>query len=70
MLNTVEENPQFFSPRQQNRAKQARKLLEALRSPSVPDLKAMICMNLIKDNQITTEDVNLAIKAYGLIWAQ
>eukprot|EP00957_Ditylum_brightwellii_P178563 13601742-Ditylum_brightwellii.AAC.1 len=25
----------------------------------------MICMNLIKDNQVTTEDVNLDIKVYG-----
>eukprot|EP00957_Ditylum_brightwellii_P021123 1592475-Ditylum_brightwellii.AAC.1 len=61
----VEENLQFLSLRQQNKAKQARKLLEALGSPSVPDLKAMIHMSLIKDNQVTTEDINLAIKAYG-----
>jgi hypothetical protein len=31
----------------------------------VDDLKAMIIMNLIKNNVVTTEDVNLATKAYG-----
>jgi hypothetical protein len=33
--------------------------------PTVDDLKAMIRMNLIKNNVVTTEDVNLATKAYG-----
>jgi hypothetical protein len=33
--------------------------------PTVDDLKAMIRMNLIKNNVVTTEDVNLAMKAYG-----
>jgi hypothetical protein len=31
----------------------------------VDDLKAMISMNLIKNNMVTTDDVNLATKAYG-----
>jgi hypothetical protein len=34
-------------------------------TPTVDDLKAMIRMNLIKNNVVTTEDVNLATKAYG-----
>jgi hypothetical protein len=33
--------------------------------PTVDDLKAMIRMNLIKNCAVTTEDVNLAQKAYG-----
>jgi hypothetical protein len=53
------------SKRQQERAKKARELLEAMGIPTVDDLKAMIRMNLIKNNVVTTEDVNLATKAYG-----
>ena len=34
-------------------------------TPTVEDLKAMIRMNLIKNNVVTTDDVNLATKAYG-----
>jgi hypothetical protein len=64
-LNTLEENLGFLSPRQQKRAKIARELYEAMGTPTVDDLKAMIWMNLIKNNVVTTDDVNLAIKAYG-----
>jgi hypothetical protein len=35
-------------------------------TPTVDDLKAMIRMNLIKNNIVTADDVNLATKAYGL----
>jgi hypothetical protein len=34
-------------------------------TPTVDDLKAMIRTNLIKNNVVTTDDVNLATKAYG-----
>jgi hypothetical protein len=34
-------------------------------TPTVEDLKAMIWMNLIKNNVVTTDDVNLATKAFG-----
>ena len=34
-------------------------------TPTVDYLKAMIFMNLIKNNVVTTDDVNLAIKAYS-----
>jgi hypothetical protein len=64
-LNTLEENLGFLSPRQQKRAKIARELYEAMGTPTVDDLKAMIRMNLIKNNVVTTDDVNLATKAYG-----
>ncbi len=64
-LNTVEGNMKFLSPRQQKRAKQARDLYEAMGTPTVEDLKAMIRMNLIKNNQVTTDDVNLATNAFG-----
>jgi hypothetical protein len=64
-LNTLEENLAFLSPRQRKRAKLARELYEAMGTPTVDDLKAMIRMNLIKNNVVTTADVNLATKAYG-----
>jgi hypothetical protein len=34
-------------------------------TPTVEDLKAMIQMNLIRNNKVTTKDVNLAVKAFG-----
>eukprot|EP00957_Ditylum_brightwellii_P068591 5207507-Ditylum_brightwellii.AAC.1 len=34
-------------------------------TPTVEDLKAMLHMNLIRNNEITTEDVNLATRAFG-----
>jgi hypothetical protein len=34
-------------------------------TPTVEDLKAMIRMNLIRNNAVTTKDVNLAVKAFG-----
>ena len=33
--------------------------------PTIDNLKALIRMNLIRNNLVTTEDVNLATKAYG-----
>ena len=65
MLNTIDENLAFLSPRQLQRAKKARKLYEAMGTPTVEDLKAMIRMNLIKNNEVTTDDVNLATRAFG-----
>ena len=34
-------------------------------TPMVDYLKSMICVNLINNNVVTTDDVNLATKAYG-----
>jgi hypothetical protein len=64
-LTTVKDNMKFLSKRQQEQAKKARELLEVMGIPTVDNLKAMIRMNLIKNNVVTTEDVNLATKAYG-----
>ena len=47
------------------REKQARELYEAIGTTTVDDLKAVIWMNLIKNNVVTTEDVNLSTKAYS-----
>jgi hypothetical protein len=62
---TLEENLKFLSPRQQKHAYQARELYDAMGTPTVDDLKAMIRLNLIWNNIVTTEDVNLAVKAFG-----
>ena len=43
----------------------ARKIHHALGTPTVNDLKAMIRMNIIQNNIITTVDVNLATKVFG-----
>ena len=64
-MNTPEENLKCLSPRQKNRAKQDRDLYEAMGTPTVDNLKEMIWMNLIKENVMTTDDVNLATKYYG-----
>ena len=65
MLNTLKENMSFLSPRQQQQAKKAKKLYKAMGTPTVDDLKAMIRMNLIRNNEVTTDDINLATRAYG-----
>jgi hypothetical protein len=62
----LEENLGFLSPRQQKRAKIACQLYKTMGTPTVDDLRGMIRMNLIKNNVVTTDDVNLAMKAYGL----
>eukprot|EP00957_Ditylum_brightwellii_P154026 11723142-Ditylum_brightwellii.AAC.1 len=56
---------QYLSPQQLEQAKKAGKLYKALGTPTVSELKAMIRMNLIKSNKVSTEDVNLAKKAFG-----
>eukprot|EP00957_Ditylum_brightwellii_P018392 1384294-Ditylum_brightwellii.AAC.1 len=65
LMNTVEENITFLTPRQQEQAKVSHKTLEVLGTPSIQDLKAMIQMNLIRNNKVTTKDVNLAEQAFG-----
>ena len=39
--------------------------MQAAGTPTAEDLKAMLRMNLIKDCEVKTEDVNLAEKVYG-----
>ena len=65
MMNIVEDNLRYMSESQQNRARKARKALQAIGTPTTQDLKAVIRMNMIKNSEITTEDVNLAEKAFG-----
>ena len=47
LVNTIKENMSFLSPRQRERVKKAQKLYEAMGTPTMDDLKAVIGMNLI-----------------------
>ena len=47
------------------RAKEARNNYHAMGTPSIPDLLAMMRMNLVKNCPITTDDVRLAEKIFG-----
>ena len=50
---------------QEARVKRARKAYQAAGTPTAWDFKNLIRMDLVKDNKITTEDINLAEKVYG-----
>ena len=65
MVQTVEENMKFHTPREVARAKKARDLMAALGFPSVADLKTAIAMNAIADLPVRTSDVTLAEKIFG-----
>jgi hypothetical protein len=65
LLETVDENKKFYTKHQFEQAKRARKLLYSLGYPSINDMKAMIQMNTIKNNPVTTEDVDIAEKIFG-----
>jgi hypothetical protein len=64
-LETVDENKKFYTKRQFKQAKQARELLYSLGYPSINDMTAIIQMNAIKNNPVTTEDVNISEKIFG-----
>jgi hypothetical protein len=64
-LETVDENKKFYTKRQFKRAKRDRELLYSLGYPSINDMKAIIWMNAIKNNPVTTEDVDIAEKIFG-----
>ena len=63
---TVEETLILLSPKQIERAKAARKYLYAIGTPSIQDSITAITTNLVKNNEITLKDIEIAEKAYGL----
>jgi hypothetical protein len=65
MLNTIKKKKEFFTPRQSKRAKRARDLFHSLGCPSLMNLKGIIRMNMIRDNPVTTKDVDLAEQVFG-----
>jgi hypothetical protein len=64
-VNTVDENKTFFTTRQVDKAKQAREHCHALGTPPIQDFKAILCMNLIANNPVTTEDIEIAEEIFG-----
>ena len=62
---TVNGNTQYISKRRLKRAQDVKRLQNALRMPSYKALKAIITMNVIKDNQISHDDINLAETIFG-----
>ena len=64
-VTTLDENKTFYTSRQFDRAKRARDLYHSLGTPTVNDFKAIIRINAIKDNPVTTEDIELAEKIFG-----
>jgi hypothetical protein len=64
-MSSVEENKKFYTPNQFERAKKARDLYHAIGTPSINDFKAMLRMNMISNNPVTTEDINVAERIFG-----
>ena len=64
-MNTIQENLKCLSPRQQKPSKETLELYEYMITPTVDNLKAMIRMNIINKNKVTTDDKNLETKSYG-----
>ena len=65
LLNTVEENKSFYTQRQFDQAKRARDLYHALGTPSLHDFKAMLRMNTMANNPVTSKDIKIAEKRFG-----
>jgi hypothetical protein len=64
-FNTINENKNFFTRQQVEKARRARELYYALGTPSLADFKAIIQMNLITNNPITQEDIAIAEQVFG-----
>jgi hypothetical protein len=64
-LETVDENKKYYSKHQFEHAKQAHKLLYSLGYPLINNMKAIIWMDALKNNPVTTEDVDNAEKIFG-----
>ena len=65
MVQTVQENKHFYTPRQIERAKLARMLYQAIGFPSIQDYKAVIKMNVIKNCPVTLDDIIIAERVFG-----
>ena len=60
MTNLVAVNLSYLSLRKGERVKASRKDSQALCSHSANGFKAVICMNLMHDNEVATKDATLA----------
>ena len=61
----VDTDKAFFTHQQIEKAKRARELYCALGTPSIQDFKAIIQMNAITNNLITTKDINITEQIFG-----
>jgi hypothetical protein len=64
-LETVEHNSSFYTQREFERAKTARRLLHVLGFPTVRDLKTIIISNAIRNCPVTCQDVDIAQQIFG-----
>ncbi len=64
-ISTLEENKTFYTKHQFEWARRACQLLHSLRNPLINDLKAIIWMNSIKNNPVTTEYIEITEKIFG-----
>ena len=64
-VETVMENKTFYTEQQVRRAKKAKEFYLAMGSATVKDLLALMRMNLVKDCEITLDDVKLMEKIFG-----
>ena len=62
---TVQDNYKFLSNRQIKKVQEVKRLQNTLGTPSNADLKTIITMNMIQNDQITHEDINLAEQTFG-----
>ena len=65
LVNTVDENRNFYTARQFKCAKCARDMYHVIGTPSIADFKTVIRMNAIGNNPVTTKDIDLAKKLFG-----
>ena len=65
LVSTVKENKHFLTPRQQQRAKEARDLYHILGPITSTNFKHLLKTNILRDTKVIAEDVNLADKVYG-----
>jgi hypothetical protein len=65
LISTLEENKTFYTKHQFEQARHSCQLLHSLGNPLINDLKAIIWMNLIENNPVTTEDIKITKKIFG-----
>ena len=60
LVETIKENTKYYTQRQIECAKAARKLVQSIGHPTIENLKKIITMNGIKNCPVTVGDITLA----------
>ena len=68
LISTVDENKKFYSQRQYERAKEARRLYHIIGRPSLENYKHILRQKIIKNCPVTHEDVDIAEKYLERMW--